>query len=60
METKIPQIIYFCLLGVSLLISGYRHGKPKTGKHNLFVDLISTLISAILLYFGGFFHSILN
>ena len=31
-----PQIIMVCLWFVSLLITSYLHGKPKTDKHNIF------------------------
>ena len=49
------QITYIVLVLISLMINSYQHGKPKEGKHNVFVYLISLGISASILYWGGFF-----
>ena len=49
------QITYIILLLIGLMISSYQHGKPKEGKHNLFIDLFSYFISVLILYWGGFF-----
>jgi hypothetical protein len=51
----IPQLIFVALVVLSLVIVATMHGKPKTGKHNIFVDLLSAGISFALLYWGGFF-----
>lgn len=50
-----PQIIWFVLFGVGLGVSILKDGKPKTGTHNLFHDLIAYALSAALLWWGGFF-----
>jgi hypothetical protein len=50
-----PQIIIVLLWFVSLLLTAYLHGKPKTDKHNIFSSLIATLINFLLLWWGGFF-----
>ena len=51
----IPQIIYLVmsLLGLGVIIE--RHGKPKTGNNNVWMDLLATIIIYSLLYSGGFF-----
>lgn len=51
----IPQIIYIIFLIINLILIGYNHDKPKTGKHNMFTDIIVLAISIGLLYWGGFF-----
>lgn len=51
----IPQIIYIILLIINLILIGYNHDKPKTGKHNMFTDIIVLAILIGLLYWGGFF-----
>jgi hypothetical protein len=40
---------------MGIVMSIYRHNTPRTGEHNFFVDIITTLLSAGLLYWGGFF-----
>lgn len=50
-----PQIIILVLFFISLLISANQHGKNKTGKHDFFVSLFSSLLHLLLLYWGGFF-----
>lgn len=49
------QIIYLILVGFSLAVSFVKHGEPKKGNYNFWVDLISTLLHAALLSWGGFF-----
>ena len=50
-----PQIILLSLLGLQLLLTAYLHGKPKDGKHNIFVRLIDGAILIWILVAGGFF-----
>ena len=50
-----PQIILLTLLGIQLLITAYLHGKPRDGKHNVFVKLIDAGILIWILVAGGFF-----
>jgi len=50
-----PQIILIVLLGISLLINAYQHGKPRTGTHNLFVSILSAGITLWILIAAGFF-----
>jgi hypothetical protein len=50
-----PQIILIVLLGISLLINAYKHGKPKTGTYDLFVSLLNAGITIWILIAGGFF-----
>ena len=55
-----PQIIYIVLVLINLVMFGYRHGKPKTGNHNIWVDLIAITLVIALLYWGGFFDPLLK
>ena len=50
-----PQIILIVLLGISLLVNAYLHGKPKTGKFNIFYKLVDAGIIIWILIAGGFF-----
>jgi hypothetical protein len=50
-----PQIILLTLLGIQLLLTAYLHGKPRDGKHNVFVKLIDAGILIWILVAGGFF-----
>ena len=49
------QIIMIVMLAMSLGIAIAEHGKPKAGKHNAWVAIISTVIIAAILIMGGFF-----
>ncbi len=51
----LPQIIYLTLVCLSLGIAIEQHGKPKEGINNFWVTLIGTVISILLLAWGGFF-----
>lgn len=50
-----PQIIWICAVAFSLGVEIAKHGEPKTGKHDGFVQLIGTILGGYLLYWGGFF-----
>ena len=50
-----PQIILISLIGVSLLLESYLHGKPRSGNYNIFEKIISYMIEIGLLCWGGFF-----
>jgi hypothetical protein len=50
-----PQIILLTLLGIQLLLVSFLHGKPREGRHNLFMGLIDTAILIWILTAGGFF-----
>ncbi len=50
-----PQIIWIMLATAGLTIELVRDGKPKTGTHRFFPQLIGTALAAGLLYWGGFF-----
>ena len=55
MTTHAPQAIYFVLVFVGFGFSCNYHDKPKTGKHNVWVDLLASCLQFGLLYWGGFF-----
>jgi hypothetical protein len=42
------------------MLFGYRHGKEKTGKYNMFIDLISLTLMTGLMYWGGFFNPLFH
>ena len=54
-----PQIIMLVFVALNLIISGHQHGKPKEGKHNLWIGLIGLSIQMWILYSGGFWDPIL-
>lgn len=53
---KAPQIIVLVLTGMGLLLDAYMHGKPKEGKSNIWLSLISRGLSVAPLGWGGFFN----
>ena len=50
----IPQLIWFFLATIGLIIEIVNHGKPRE-PHNAYTLAISTVFSFLLLYWGGFF-----
>jgi len=46
----IPQFIYIGLVLIALVSAGYKHNKPKEGKHNMYTDIITMAIMIGLLY----------
>ena len=55
MNIQAPQIIMMAMIGVTLGIDLASHGKPREGKINFGITLISKTILVGLLYWGGFF-----
>lgn len=51
-----PQLIYILLTIIGLVVAIQRDGKPRTGSYNLMPDLICSLLTFLLLYWGGFFR----
>jgi len=52
---KAPQIIWFVIAALNILLSSILHGKPKEEKHNGFTAITGTALNALLLWWGGFF-----
>lgn len=50
----IPQLIWLVLAVIGLIVEIVEHGKPRE-PHNAYTLAISTIISFLLLYWGGFF-----
>lgn len=50
----IPQIIWLVMAVIGLIYETINHGKPRE-PHNAYVLAIGTVISFLLLYWGGFF-----
>ncbi len=55
MTLHAPQLIMLVLMTVALGISLSEHGQERRGTKNFFTDLIATIISFGLLWWGGFF-----
>ena len=53
---NICQIVYLCwmMLGVGIGIA--EHGKPKTGRNNAWISIISAALQIALLAGAGFFE----
>lgn len=49
-----PQVVMAALLVAALFLGMERHGKPKTGIHSVWLDLIAAGLQVGLLYWGGF------
>lgn len=58
--SKAPALIMIGLWFVGLLVCAYMHGKPKQGTYSIWAQLINVSISALLLYWGGFFDTLLG
>jgi hypothetical protein len=50
-----PQIIYFFFVLFGMLMTANKHGKPQS-PYNFWTTLISVLIQASIMYWGGFFN----
>jgi len=46
------------LYAVNLLLSANKHGQKKDGEYSFWWSLAGVIISAVLLYYGGFFESL--
>ncbi len=51
----IPQIILIIITASGLGIAIEQHGDIKTGRENVWSNLVATIVLYVLLYFGGFF-----
>ncbi|WP_260524267.1 transglycosylase SLT domain-containing protein [Serratia sp. PL7] len=50
-----PQITWIVLASVALVMAFLAHNLPQTGKHNFWLQAFSTVVTAWLLWCGGFF-----
>jgi len=53
---KAPQIVYICIMALSLGMTASRHGEPKKGNESFFISLIAVAIQTAILLWGGFFN----
>lgn len=53
-------IIILAFMLISLLLHAYMHGKPKEGKHNFWIHLVSVILTLILYYFAGLFDKFIK
>jgi len=51
-----PQVIVIIFWLLGLVFKASEHGKPIEGEHNFMLSFMKVLISAIVLYCGGFFQ----
>ena len=49
-----PQIIYLLLVGLAIVLTAIRHGKPQ-GNHDVWSTLTAILVQILLMKWGGFF-----
>ena len=49
-----PQIVWFVIAGFGLISEVINHGKERE-PHNAYTFAVGTIISFLLLYWGGFF-----
>lgn len=49
-----PQIIMIVLIVIVLMLSARFHNTPKTGRHNMWIDLLGITLQQLLLWWGGF------
>ena len=55
-----PQIIYLVLAFTSLMINANKHGKMSEKPTNVWLAITAFSVQISLLYWGGFFDSILK
>lgn len=55
MTLHIPQLIILALIIAGFGMSCAKHGQPKGGEHNAWIDLIASSATIALLWWGGFF-----
>lgn len=56
----IASIIILIIYALNLGITIAKNGEPKEGKYNFWVEMISTFIMFMLLYWAGTFDKLLN
>ena len=50
-----PEGIMIAFMFMNLFLSAVKHGEPREQNFNFLVTIVSTMLSLMLLYFGGFF-----
>jgi len=55
MKLGAPQIIWIVNICIYLGIVLAKHGQFREGRHNFFTSLVATVLSFLLMYWGGFF-----
>lgn len=50
-----PQIVWLTLVLIGLGMSLEQHGKPRTGRHNVWLSLFGGGVGFWIVYGGGFF-----
>lgn len=50
-----PQIVWLTLVLIGFGTSLEQHGKPRTGRHNVWLNLFGAGVAFWIVYSGGFF-----
>ncbi len=50
-----PQILWLVIQALGLGLALKEHGSYKTGKNNFWISLSSVIVTALILWWGGFF-----
>jgi hypothetical protein len=51
----IPEVILIFLMAGGLVYELVNHGKARTGRHDVYIKMLTLPITIGLLYWGGFF-----
>jgi len=54
-----PSIVILCLWSGGLLLNLKTHGEPKKGNNSAWSSIVALVLTAFLLYKGGFFHQLI-
>lgn len=49
-----PQVTILFLYALGIAVGVLEHGKPRTGKYNMFATIFWSLLGATVLYYGHF------
>lgn len=53
---KTPEIILIVIWSMGLLLTGYKHGKPRDSNYNIFAYILALSIRIALLVWAGLFN----
>ena len=56
----LPQLIYLLIIVVGFTINCMKHGKPQTGNYNGWLSFLASIITLLILWWGGFFDVMIN
>lgn len=53
-----PQVAMLFIFATDFALAIAQHGKPCTGTHNLGASIFAIVLTASILYFGGFWQGV--